>query len=91
LDEQATKPNLDELIVRWLPSVSQPGDTAFICFSGHAGQVDNRDGTEPDGKDELIGPYDLEGGYRQGDAPARCRPCRSPEPCHPFPPEGSPP
>ena len=37
--EQATKARLEELIARWLPSVSQPGDTVFIYFSGHAGHV----------------------------------------------------
>jgi hypothetical protein len=72
LDEQATKANLEQLLVRWLPSVSQPGDTVFIYFSGHAGQMDCLDGSEPDGKDECLGPYDLEG-YREGDTPEQAR------------------
>lgn len=66
-DEQATRRNLEQLICRWLPSVSQPGDTVFIYFSGHAGQADTSDPSEPDGKDEMLGPYDLEGG-RPGDS-----------------------
>jgi Caspase domain/Domain of unknown function (DUF4384) len=62
VDQQATRAHLEELITRWLPSVTEPGDTVFIYFSGHAGTSPNRDGSEPDGKDELIGPYDTEAG-----------------------------
>ena len=62
IDEQATRAQLEELITRWLPGVTQPGDTVFIYFSGHAGTSPNRDGSEPDGMDEMIGPYDLEAG-----------------------------
>jgi hypothetical protein len=60
-DEQATKAHLQELIAEKLPSITQPGDIVFIYFSGHAGQLDTNDPSEPDGKDESIGPYDLEG------------------------------
>ena len=62
VDQQATRARMEELITRWLPSVTQPGDTVFIYFSGHAGTSPNRDGTEADGQDELIGPYDTEAG-----------------------------
>ncbi len=62
VDQQATRANMEELITRWLPSVTQPGDTVFIYFSGHAGTTPNLDGSEPDGLDEMIGPYDLEAG-----------------------------
>ncbi|HUY36034.1 MAG TPA: DUF4384 domain-containing protein [Pirellulales bacterium] len=62
LDEQATKAQMQELIARWLPSVSKPGDTVFIYFSGHAGQLDTTDPSELDGMDETIGPYDLNAG-----------------------------
>lgn len=66
-DEKATKANLQKLIAHWLPSVTEPGDTVFLYYSGHAGQLDTGDRTEPDGKDEAIGPYDLEGG-REGES-----------------------
>ena len=62
LDQQATKANLQELIVRWLPSVSRPGDTVFLYFSGHAGQFDAEDTGEPSRKEQTIGPYDLNAG-----------------------------
>jgi hypothetical protein len=62
IDGQATRAHLEELITRWLPGVTQPGDTVFIYFSGHAGTSPNRDGSEPDGQDEMLGPYDLEAG-----------------------------
>jgi hypothetical protein len=60
VDNQATRANLEELILRWLPSVSRPGDTVFIYFSGHAGQIDDVSGMESDEKTELLGPYDLD-------------------------------
>ena len=71
-DEKATKANLQKLIAQWLPSVTQPGDTIFLYYSGHAGQIDTSDQSEPDGKDETIGPYDLEGG-RPGDTAEQAR------------------
>jgi hypothetical protein len=64
VDQQATRAQLEALITRWLPSVTQPGDVVFLYFSGHAGQTPNRDGTEADGMDEMIGPYDLNVGTR---------------------------
>jgi hypothetical protein len=66
-DEQATKANLQKLIAQWLPGVTEPGDTVFLYYSGHAGQLDTSDPSEPDGQDEAIGPYDLEGG-REGES-----------------------
>jgi hypothetical protein len=70
-DHQATKKNLEDLITRWLPSISRPGDTVFIYFSGHAGQTGEPGSisprsfpTEPDNKNELLGPYDIEPGDR---------------------------
>ncbi len=62
IDQQATRANIEESITRWLPSVTQPGDTVFVYFSGHAGQAPCPDGSEPDGQDEMLGPYDLEAG-----------------------------
>jgi hypothetical protein len=69
-DAEATKPQLQKLISEWLPSVSQPGDTVFIYFSGHAGQMETGDPQEPDGQEESLGPYDLEGG-RPGETRAQ--------------------
>jgi len=59
LDQQPTKENLRKQIMEWLPEVSQPGDTVFIYFSGHAGPMQEGDSLEPDGRDEGLGPYDL--------------------------------
>ncbi len=53
---------MQESITRWLPSVSRPGDTVFIYFSGHAAKLDDGDSTKPDGRDETIGPYDVDVG-----------------------------
>lgn len=62
LDDQATKRNIEEHIAHWLPSVSRPGDTVFIYFSGHAGRFDTLDPAEPSRKESTIGPYDLNAG-----------------------------
>lgn len=62
MNEQATKANMQELITHWLPSVSQPGDTVFIYFSGHAGQYETQDPAEPRRMESSIGPYDLNAG-----------------------------
>ena len=58
-NDQATKANMEEAIARWLPSVSRPGDTIFILFSGHTGQLPDREGDEPDGQDEYFVPHDF--------------------------------
>jgi len=58
-NDQATKANLQEAITGWLPKVSQPGDTVFIFFSGHGGQLADDNGDESDKQDELLIPYDF--------------------------------
>lgn len=58
-NEKATRKNLEEAMTKWLPSVSQPGDTVFIYFSGHGAQIPDDDGDERDGKDEYLLPHDF--------------------------------
>ena len=36
-----------------------PGDTVFIAYSGHTGQVEDREGDEPDKLDEYLVPTDF--------------------------------
>ena len=60
LDEQATYDAFEKAIVGWLPEVSQPGDEVFIFIACHSGQTPNLDGSEPDGIDEGLAPYDLQ-------------------------------
>ena len=43
--EQSTRANFEEAMLKWLPSVSQPGDFVFIYYGGHGGQVPNLDAT----------------------------------------------
>jgi hypothetical protein len=40
--------------MRWLVQGAQPGDSLFFYFSGHAIQIDDKDGDELDGKDECM-------------------------------------
>lgn len=58
VNEQATRKNLELAITQWLPSVTGPGDTAFIFFSGHGGQIADDNGDEADKLDEYLLPYD---------------------------------
>jgi hypothetical protein len=54
----ATRANIEEAVTRWLPGVSQPGDTVFVFYAGHGGTIKNLDGTKPDGKDGVLSVYD---------------------------------
>jgi len=58
-NEQSTRKQLQETITNWLPSVTKPGDTVFIYFSGHGGQVPDDNGDEADGQDEVLITYDF--------------------------------
>ena len=57
----ATKANLEKAVCEWLPSVSKPGDTVVIYYSGHGGQVTDDNGDETDGEDEFLVPHDYLG------------------------------
>ena len=56
--EKATRSNIEEAIVKWLPSVSQPGDTVFIFYAGHGATVKNIDGAKSEGRDGLLSTFD---------------------------------
>ena len=58
LGEESTCASIEQAIVGWLPRRSEPGDTVFIYYCGHGGTVTNLDGSEPDGRDELITTFD---------------------------------
>jgi hypothetical protein len=57
-NEQATRANFEQATTGWLPSITRPGDTVFIYFSGHGSQIDDDQAEEADGQDELLLPYD---------------------------------
>ncbi|MCA9163321.1 MAG: DUF4384 domain-containing protein [Planctomycetales bacterium] len=61
-NETATKANFQAAVTEWLPSVSRPGDTVIIFYSGHTGQLPDQNGDEPDGQDEFLVPHDFLGG-----------------------------
>ncbi|OYV83318.1 MAG: hypothetical protein B7Z73_16175, partial [Planctomycetia bacterium 21-64-5] len=59
-NEQATRQNIEKAVIGWLPSVSLPGDTVIVYFSGHGGQVADDNNDEPADKlDEFLLPYDF--------------------------------
>eukprot|EP01012_Entosiphon_sulcatum_P033436 TRINITY_DN42325_c0_g1_i1.p1 TRINITY_DN42325_c0_g1~~TRINITY_DN42325_c0_g1_i1.p1 ORF type:complete len:403 (+),score=54.76 TRINITY_DN42325_c0_g1_i1:38-1246(+) len=44
--------------MKWLTANARPGDNLFLHYSGHGGQVADKDGDESDGKDETLVPLD---------------------------------
>ncbi len=58
VNEKATLHNIQRVLREGLPAVTGPGDLVIIYWSGHGGRTSNLDGTEPDGYDEYLVPYD---------------------------------
>ncbi|HEY2841420.1 MAG TPA: caspase family protein, partial [Pirellulales bacterium] len=58
-NEQSTRKQLQDTITTWLPSVTKPGDTVFIYYSGHGAQAPDDNGDEADGQDELLLTHDF--------------------------------
>ena len=59
LDSQATRAGILDSVLEWLVAGTQPGDEAFLFFSGHGyQQLDGADGDEDDGMDETLVPVD---------------------------------
>ena len=59
VNEQATRRQMEVAITQWLPSVSRPGDTVFIHFSGHGVKIEDNNRDESDGQDEVLLPHDV--------------------------------
>jgi hypothetical protein len=57
-NEKATLRNIQRAIRGSLAAATGPGDLVIIYWSGHGGRTSNLDGTEPDGYDEYLVPYD---------------------------------
>ena len=58
IDGDASSANMKAMITEWLPSVTQPGDTVFIYYSGHGGTIPDDNDDEGDGLDETLCPAD---------------------------------
>ena len=56
LNEEATRDGILTAIEEWLVAGTQPGDEAFLFFSGHGFQQPDTDGDEEDGLDETLVP-----------------------------------
>ena len=70
LDESAKRSALEETITRWLPQVSQPGDTIYLYITAAVRQIKTNAGPEEnDGLDEALVPYD--GDWGEGTAAER--------------------
>lgn len=57
LRQMPTRKNILDAM-RWLVSDAHPHDALFFHYSGHGGQVPDKDGDEVDGLDEVIYPVD---------------------------------
>ncbi len=57
INQEATKDRFLKIFDSYM-DVLNDGDTFFITFSGHGGQIDDKDGDEADGKDEIWCFYD---------------------------------
>ncbi|KAH7106380.1 Metacaspase-1 precursor [Auriculariales sp. MPI-PUGE-AT-0066] len=57
--QQPTRANI-LAAAQWLVRDAKPNDSLFFHFSGHGGQVKDKDGDEVDGFDETIYPVDFE-------------------------------
>lgn len=51
----ATRDNMEQAITQWLPSVTKPGDTVVIFFSGHGAVMEDA----PGGKQSYLVPSDF--------------------------------
>ncbi|MBP1876237.1 hypothetical protein J2Z19_005986 [Ensifer adhaerens] len=66
-DEQATRATILSSIEEWLIAGTQPGDRAYLYYSGHGLQVADIDGDEEDGLDEALAPFDVVAGIKDWD------------------------
>jgi hypothetical protein len=48
-NDEATRSNVEQAVTEWLPSVSRPGDTTIIYFSGMALPISQAAGVQADG------------------------------------------
>jgi len=66
--------------MKWLADTAQPGDSLFVHYSGHGGQIKDDNGDEEDGMDETIIPVDFrQAGQIRDDTILNNLVCRLPE------------
>ena len=58
LDKQATRQNLVDALTKLVKS-GAAGDSLVFTFSGHGSWLPDDSGDEPDGRDEMLCPYDI--------------------------------
>jgi hypothetical protein len=58
LDKQATRQNMVDALTKLVTSGSA-GDSLVFTFSGHGSWLPDDSGDEPDGRDEMLCPYDV--------------------------------
>lgn len=58
-NDGATRQDIKTAFDEWLVKGTRAGDTALLYFSGHGSTVDDHNGDEKDGLDEVLCPYDM--------------------------------
>ena len=58
-NEQVVKSEVKKQLA-WLFQGTKPGDRVVLHFSGHGSYIDDKDGDEDDGRDELLALYDMD-------------------------------
>ena len=58
-NKEATRYSIEEKFKYWLVEGTERGDTAVLYFTGHGSRVEDQNGDEDDGYDEVICPYDM--------------------------------
>ncbi|NVD41199.1 caspase family protein [Ensifer sp. HO-A22] len=66
-DGQATRATILSSVEEWLIAGTEPGDRAYLYYSGHGLQVADIDGDEADGLDEALAPFDVVAGTKDWD------------------------
>lgn len=61
-DSEATRAAILATIDDWLIAGTEPGDRAYLFFSGHGLQVTDHNGDEEDGLDEALSTFDIAAG-----------------------------
>jgi len=59
INDKATRRDIKAAFDEWLVKGTRAGDTALLYFSGHGSTVDDQNGDEKDGLDEVLCPYDM--------------------------------
>jgi Domain of unknown function (DUF4384)/Caspase domain len=59
LDADTSREKIEGAITNWLPSVTKPGDTVFIYYTGHGAAIESKKKNDPHVRGSYLCPYDF--------------------------------